>query len=126
MNNNTNLQNSYDNHSRTLYDKNNEDNNPNNNNTINLTNPPSNSDMTITADITIESHWNTQWQLKSTRDITYASHAHTHCQTINNHYLIGSNTIYTGMGANRIESFVGPEVAQGWYPQEAATGSRQQ
>ena len=26
------------------------------------------------------------------------------------------------MGATKIESFVGTEVAQGWYPQEAATG----
>ena len=46
----------------------------------------------------------------------------THCQTISNPYLIGSDTSYTGMGANKIESFVGPEVAQGRYPQEAATG----
>ena len=75
---NSNRQNSYDNNSRIMYDKNNEDNNPNNNNTINITNPPLNSDTTITADITTESHWNTQWHLKSTHNITYASHAHTH------------------------------------------------
>ena len=44
----------------------------NNNNTINLNNSPPNSVTTITADITTESNWNTQWQLESTRDITYA------------------------------------------------------
>ena len=48
----------------------------------------------ITADITTEANWNTQWQLESTRDITYAPQAHTQCQPINNLYLIGSDTSY--------------------------------
>ena len=84
-----------------MYDKNNEDNNPNKNNTI--------------------TNKQAQWDLESTRDITCAPHAHTQCQTINNLHLTGSATSYTGMGANRIESFVGQEVEQGLYPQEAAT-----
>ena len=37
-------------------------------------------------------------------------------------YLTGSDTSYTGNGASRLESFVGQEVEQGLYPQEAATG----
>ena len=92
-----------------------------NNDTNNLNNPNHNYDATITADITTESNFNTQGQLESTHDITYAPHAHTPCQTINNLYLTGSDTSYTGFGANRIESFVGQEVEQGLYPQEAAT-----
>ena len=118
MNTHPNLQNRHDNNSSTLYVQNKEDNNQNpiNNNTNNLNNPNNNYDVTITADITMESNWNTQRQLESTQDITYVPHAHTHGQNLNNHYLIGSDMSYTGMGANRIESFVGPEVAQGLYP----------
>ena len=78
--------------------------------------------MTITADITMESNWNTQWQLESTQDTTYVPHAHTHGQNSTNHCLLSSNTSYTGIGASRIERFVGPEVAQRRYPQEAAIG----
>ena len=43
-------------------------------------------------------------------------------QSINNLYITGSNTSYTGNEASRLESFVGQEVEQGLYPQEAATG----
>ena len=42
-------------------------------------------------------------------------------QPINNLNITGSNTSYTGNGASRPESFVGQEVEQGLYPQEAAT-----
>ena len=68
----------------------------------------------ITTDITTEANWSTQWQLESTHDIDYAPQAHTLSLT-------GSDTSYTGMGANQIENLTGPEVEQGLYPQEAAT-----
>ena len=42
-------------------------------------------------------------------------------QSINNLYITGSDTSYTGNGASRLESFVCQEVEQGLYPQEAAT-----
>ena len=61
MNTHPNLQNRQDNNSSTLYVQNKEDNNQNqiNNNTNNLNNPNNNYDVTITADITMESNWNT-------------------------------------------------------------------
>ena len=70
----------------------------------------------------MDSNWNTQCQLESNQDNTYVPHAHTHGHNSTNHCLLSSDTSYTGIGASRIESFVGPEVAQGRYPQEAAIG----
>ena len=87
----------------------------------NLNNFNNNYDVPITADITMDSNWNTQCQLESNQDNTYVPHAHTHGHNSTNHCLLSSDTSYTGIGASRIESFVGPEVAQGRYPQESAT-----
>ena len=80
MNTHPNIQNRHDNNISTLYVQNKEDNNQNpiNNNTNNLNNLNNNYDVTITADITMESNWNTQWQLESTQDITYVPQTHTH------------------------------------------------
>ena len=88
MNTQPNLQNRQDNNNSMLYVQNKEDNNQNqiNNNSNNFNTLNNNYDVTITADITTESNWNTQWQLESTQDITYAPHAHTHGQNLNNHY----------------------------------------
>ena len=87
MNINPNIQNSQDNNSSLMHDKTNEDNNQDTN-----TNTTNNRNNPITADTTTEANRNTQWQLESTHDITYAPQAHTQCQPINNLYLIGSNT----------------------------------
>ena len=90
----------------------------NNNNNHNTTSQFNN---LITTDITIEDNWSTQWQLEPTHDIDYAPQTHTLSQPTINLYLTGSDTSYTGMGANQIEDLAGPAVEQGPYPQEAAT-----
>jgi len=117
MNINSNSQNSQAHNHSLIYNKNNEDSNQHMNNTTtnNFNNP-------ITADTTAAANWDTQCPLELTRDITYAPQTHTQCQFTNNLYLIGSDTLHTGMGASRIESLAGPEVEQGQYPQEAAMG----
>jgi hypothetical protein len=113
---NQNQQNSNDNTGRLIQDKNNKDNSQHmNNNTTSQVN------NLITTDITTEDNWSTQWQLEPPHDIDYAPQAHTLSQPTINLYLTGSDTSYTGMGANQIEDLAGPAVEQGPYPQEAAT-----
>ena len=65
-------------------------------------------DMTITADMIIES-------------ISYASHDNTQCHYTQSIYLPGSNMSYTGTGASELERSIPQEVEQGLYPQESAT-----
>ena len=72
------------------YVQNKEDNNQNqiNNSSNNFNTLNNNYDVTITADITMESNWNTQFQLESTQDTTYVPHAHTHGQNSTNHLFL--------------------------------------
>jgi hypothetical protein len=77
--------------------------------------------MTITADMSTDSNWNTQRQLESVTNISSAFNDNTQRLYTNTTYISGSTMSYTCNRATQLERPTLQEVEQGTYPQESTT-----